>query len=347
MSDTHAVEQDVTQGPEQPTSDAPVGDLTFDESTFLRGVRRRSIVRTVLVSTTVVVVTAVCALGGYLSYLTVLQNQSNRIDAYQIELTALTQPNTWVGGSNTDRQFPGARNTYSAFRPVGGRPLRVGAITADFDVWGGEVVKYAGGAQWFESGRTFVGDELAPALSFLYPVSTEDRPAEVQMVRDTRSAFRSRTEESRARLASVPPSATVEVAVSFDRLLTYEQLISLSGGGLTRNWGAVDAWGAADAPVEPMPGNMIGVAFVGPDGQSAGVTGANVEGDLVSDLTFIAEYAPEGTANRCLDTAEYVREEGVRFYGAVFTGSPTAVERLLAHERVDAAVLGFVVEPWE
>lgn len=327
-------------------------DLHFDEKAFVRSARAKSARRTVALAMSVVLGALVLLVGAWMAWNTSIQGQSNRISSYQYELIALSQPNTFISGTGlTDMRFPGARNTYTAYRPVGGRPMPRGDVTIDFDIWGGEVTATESGLMsWQSPSREFSGAQMAPALRFLYPLDTgaegsgsgsmADASAEVQQL----AAW---TMVARERLDAAPTSATAELAVSFKTRKTLSEVEALLPKRLILNWGVVDVWTPGQGPVTTMDGSMVGITFVGPDGSVSVLPRAQLEKDLVDDLRFVAEYAPSGTADRCLSSASFIDKNGVSYFGVVVTGPVSEVRKLLDLGDVSSATLGFVIEPWE
>ncbi|KAF0209541.1 MAG: anti sigma factor C-terminal domain-containing protein [Actinomycetota bacterium] len=320
------------------------GSPTFDERAFIRSARAKSMRRTTALASLVVLVALCVSAGGWVAWNIGIQAQSNRVTAYQYELVSLSQPNTFISGTGrTDLQFPGARNTYAAYRPVGSRPAPRGDVTIEFEIWGGEVASTAGELMsWQAPVREFSGAQMAPALRFLYPLeaSAASVPEEAQLLAAA-------TVVTRQRLEAAPASATAEIAVSFKARKTLAELEAWLPSGVTLNWGAVDVWAPEKGPIVTADGSMVGIAFVGPDGIASPVARTQLEKDVVDDLHFIAELAPKGTADRCTTSADFLAQNGVRYYGAVVTGSVSDIRKLLAGPDASCATLGFVVEPWE
>lgn|GEM_PF-1947828 len=326
-------------------------DLHFDEKAFVRSARAKSTRRTVALATSVVLGALVLLSGAWVAWNASIQAQSNRISSYQYELVALSQPNTFISGTGlTDMRFPGARNTYTAYRPVGRRPMPRGDVTIAFDVWGGEVAATEGGfMSWQSPSRGFSGAEMAPALQFLYPLETGAAGSGSGSVADSLEAQQLAvwTKVARDRMDAAPASATAELAVSFKTRKTLSEVEALLPKGLILNWGVVDVWAPGQGPVTTMDGSMVGITFVGPDGAVDPLPRAQLEKDLVDDLRFVAENAPRGTADRCVRSANFIKKHGVSYFGVVVTGPVSEVRKLLDFGDVSSATLGFVVEPWE
>lgn len=320
-------------------------DPAFDERAFVLSARKTSRRRTVALAASVVLVALVLVVGCWVAWNTAIQAQSNRISTYQYELVPLSQPNTFIIGSGlTDLRFPGARNTYTAYRPVGGRPMPRGDVTIEFEFWGGEVAPTEGGSvSWQAPPRGFTGAQMAPALRFLYPGGG----IEIQDVDTDAQLLKSATALALRQLQAAPAAATAELAISFKERKTLRELEALLPESVVLNWGAVDVWEPEQGPVATMDGKMVGIAFVGPDGAVDSVPRDELEKDLVDDLRFVARYAPKGTAERCKASADFITQNGVTYYGAVVTGPVSDILALAKKPELSCVALGFVVEPWE
>jgi hypothetical protein len=149
------------------------------------------------------------------------------------------------------------------------------------------------------------------------------------------------------RLESAPASATAELAISFRDFKTLDEVKTLLADGVLLNWGAVDVWEFSDGPSVPADGSMVGISFVGPDGGIVPVATQQLEKNISSSLRTVARLAPKGTADKCIQSAEYIERNGVKYYGVVVTGPASDMRALLGSDDVSAASLGFVVEPWQ
>jgi hypothetical protein len=134
----------------------------------------------------------------------------------------------------------------------------------------------------------------------------------------------------------------------------YEQMRSLlTSTGAEIYWGAVDVWGEGRGPAEPRPDNMVGIGFVSTDpalrsnAMVPPVSAAELEGALPGELEDIALFTPPGYADLLKRSANYVKKNGVRYYGAVIEGTPAQLAPIIDSPQVSAATLGFVVMPWE
>ncbi|MDP2232438.1 MAG: anti sigma factor C-terminal domain-containing protein [Actinomycetota bacterium] len=323
----------------------------LDEAAFIKAAKRRSTRRMVFVSggllLAVLGMIAVLVVGWHLA----IYKQADRIDSYYPALVGITSPNTeLIQPGELDVRFPGASRRYTAYRRVGDVAIAAGEAFAEFDVWGGETAQDPVRQQVREASRVFSGSSVTPQLDFLEPAGTrtpdpDTKAAEPEIL----AGMAARTATALSRLASAPPSSTVELAVSFRSTLTLEDVERRLGSDLDLVWGAVVANDAAGIVWDKTPGTLVGVDF----DTSAGDEPSDAnwrrerESRLPRDLRMIADMAPGGTAQRCRRSASYLEEHGVRYYGIVVCGSPEAALALVGRPDVSAVSLGVVVMPWE
>ncbi len=331
-------------------SDTNETGAPFDEESFVREARRKSTRRIVATTATVTVLAAFVAAAGWAAWNRIIDFHSNRISIYQYELVALSTPNTHVTGTgSTLYRFPRALNTYTTYRPVGDRPVPAGEFVVDFSLWGSENSPSQWQVAW-KDGRRFTGPLLAPELGFVMPDyasrASED-PEAREYIEYYTQIFDTETGRTARALASASDSATAEVALSFSDFLDLSEMDRLIGADVTLNWGAVDVWEDEERPAWPASGHMVGVAFIWPDGAEGPVAATQLERDTIDKLRFVAQHAPKGTADLSTRSADYLAENGARYYGAVVTGRVDALRRLVEEDGISASVLGFVVEPWQ
>ncbi len=346
MSDTHDIPE------AQDTLEPPLG---FDERRFLRAVRLKSASRVLLIAGILVALSWATAFLGMDRWSAVTMREAVRIDRYYADFVAVTNPNTWILGDSVTRlHFPGASNDYASFRLIGGRPVPAGVRSVDFGAWS---VEYPRGYDERLTGsgdRIFSGNELIPELRIVHPGARDDTYLDESglRARDIIGEFDRITDESLARLASTPPSYTAEVAFSFDRLLTLEELLSFAGPETTLAWGAVSVWEPTDMPPLPLinAGSMVGVPFAAPDitfGSVGHKTPEGAEEQLPKTLRNIATLSKLSVASRALDAAEVIERDGVRYYGVVLTGPPAAMLKLAEDSHVTGVCYGLSVGVWE
>jgi hypothetical protein len=337
MSETDRLDDaQITEGPLEPPS--------FDERKFLRRVRIMSTLRAVGVTLLVILVLTAATLVGAYKWWSKTSSAADRIDSYYPDLIALSHPNTTILGPSVTRwHFPTASNDYASYRLVGNRPVAAGVYGVDFDFWDAEFLRGYDERWTLMRGRAFRGSDLVPDLRFANPVSHEDTAD---------SSIKEETGDSVRRLESTPPSYTVEVAISLNRLVSLTDLESLASSDATLAWGAVNVWDSVDAPaITPTaPGQIVGVPFVSTErgfGLVGGNTHAESETNALRVLHGIATRSRIGTAEATRSSAQYLEAHGFHYYGAVFTGSPAALLRIARDPRVTAVSYGLAVGPWE
>jgi hypothetical protein len=325
----------------------------LDEAAFIRTARRRSTKRIALVAGGMIVAALVVIALGVVGWHRGIYAHMQRIDWYYPTLVSISSPNTeLMGPSITRSRFPGAVNEYSAYRRVGDVVVPAGEAFVEFDVWGGEIVRGVAERTVQTATRQFTGGDLAPTLRILAPAdadSTAEYERDPESEQWTLSEIDKHSKTSLERLAAAPASATVEVAVSFADTLTLAEVEALLGPDLQLYWGATDAYERLPVPWEQGYGFMVGVDFArsGSFGPISHDTRRESEAALVSELKNIAVSAPKGTADRCLASAAYLEEHGVRYFAVVVCGSPEAASALAERPGVTAVSLGVVSMPWE
>jgi len=301
----------------------------LDERRFLRRVRWRSSLRTVLIA---IGVLAACYVLLFISTRLILNTQQNRIDSYYPYLIRYSTPNTIaVRGYWHDAGWLGQQQEYVLVRMVGDRPVYVGTTRVEYQVWGGEM-------SW-EPDRTFirVGDRtepgtgdreyllpgVVPRLRFYHPsVPHEQIPRQFDQ------------------LTRMTAENTVEMALSFNRLLTREEMETLLPTGVKPFWGAISAYSGEEIAKAPVLAYRL--------------VGLPLGGFWDGDPQFTEEKFPERLRglsgipshySRALKrTADYLQQNGIRYYGLVVCGKPADLLKLQDNPVVSAAVMGAVAE---
>jgi hypothetical protein len=341
---------------------------SLDEAEFIKSAKHRSTRRILLLSggltlAAVIVLAAVVVLWNWR-----LDAEAERIDSYYCNLVSVSCPNTRIMLPGTMRsRFPGAVNEYTAYRTVGDVLVPAGEVSVEYDVWGGEQTRGVFSDQGYgdslargDNGRRFVSSQPAPALGFLAPVgaayakgesteSASSQPGSATLEEELLAVWAAETESSLSRLSSAPPDSMVEMAVSFGSAISLAEVESLLGQDLELLWGATWVYAGDVRPMGLYAGHLVGVDFswevVEPSGFTR--THQDAEDDLVETLRSIATRAPDGTAYLCRQSAGYLEEHGVRYFGVVVCGHPAAALALAHNPSVSAMSLGFVVMPWE
>jgi len=343
--------------PNTVTSDGQMGNgaPVLDERAFIKAAKRRSTRRIVLISGALIAAVVVMLLVGVVGWQRALYAQADRVRAYYPTLVSISCPNTKLMVPETIRsQFPGFVSEYTAYRRVGDVLIPAGDASVEFDSWGGEMTHGVGEPSAGSGPRLFSGSALAPTLRFLEPgarggTSAQDSPETADMAPQTLAEFAQLTASSLARLSAAPLTSTVEVAVSFRDMLTLNEVEALLGPDLGLYWGGTDAYPHPSVPSERGYGRMVGVDFVheAPGLYHPDTSHRESEQQLIAALKQIAQHAPKGTADLCLESAAYLEKNGIRYFGIVVCGSPKAALKLAQRPEVTAVSLGAVVQPWE
>lgn len=332
---------------DEPGVDTPPN---LDETAFLRAVRRRSLARSVLAAVVVVVVACGVLLGGMVWWEHRLQDESTRIFGYYPWLIELTRPNTISSaGPEQYSSVFGSTDRYGVARAVGERAVAADVVSVEYDVWGGEMSLGNGGGFYLGT-RRFVGSQAVPDLAFFHPSALAKARSDAgSEAGGYLSQYDAESAESIERLGAMDASCTAELAVSFDRSLSLEELTVLLPDDVRLSWGALDVWPAGEAPIAAEAGHILGAPFwfaYGPFGPE-GTTLEDVEKMVVDTLRIIAKKAPEGTATLATRSADHLETNGFAYYGAVVTGPPAALRELAENERVTTVMSGLVVQPGE
>lgn len=350
-------------------SEVPMNDLVdatpeFDEAAFIRRAERRSVARTLIVSALVAVLTVVLVGLAGLAWIRLINWQAQRITAYYEEVIRVTQPNSEVSGGRPWGEFPGATMILSVYRRVGGAVIPAGEITARFYPWGGESFSGPEHLEDMSDGRLLIVPGATTDLMFLEPPVgggdvSQVRDAELRDTTFMGLFARART-SSMARLAAAPPSATVEVAVSFDDVMSLEALKERLGPDLQLAWGAVRA-GDAAASVDGsgvvhkagttwqprfLENRAFGISFGHGDAESRDGS-TDQQAARLEELETLASDVPGPLGRELRKQSSYIKNNGVQYYGAVVIGSPAAALNLADSPDVSTITLGAVSMPWQ
>jgi hypothetical protein len=336
----------------------------FDETAFIRHAVRRSVGRTFAVSTLVAVLTVVLLGLGSIGWTKAIEWQAQRIAAYYEEVIRVTQPNSEVSGGRPRGEFPGATMILSVYRRVGGAVIPAGEITARFYPWGGESFSGPEHLEDTSDGRLLIVPDATADLMFLEPPVGGGDVSQVRKAERGDTTFmglfaRART-SSMARLAAAPPSATVEVAVSFDDVMSLEALQERLGPDLRLVWGAVrvgDAAGSVDGSgavhaagttwwPHVLENDVFGISF-GHGDVDTGAGSADRQASSLRELESLATDVPGSLGRRLRKQDSYVKSNGVHYYGAVVIGPPAAALNLAGSPDVSTITLGTVSMPWQ
>lgn len=300
--------------------EAPLVEATLDEGRFLRQVRWRSGLRTALISFAVLVTVLLATLvvKGHL-----LGRQEGRISMFYDSLIRYSEPNTLaVPGSGHDLGWLSRQKEYHLFRMVDTRPVPIGTVTVDFQVWGGEqFLDPSRSVVRVEDGREYLLPNMVPALRFFHPAAEKDAlPRDFDL------------------LAGIPRDATVEMALSFNRLLTRREMEAVLPDGIRPLWGAISAYSDEEiAKKGHLAGRLVGI----PLGGFRMGEGRITEDEFAGELDRLSR-VPSHSSQQLERTSGYLKANGIRYYGVVVAGSPEDLSRLADSQLISAAVLGIV-----
>lgn len=366
--------EDVKSAADKPTAPLPAdlgADLprdeapTLDEATFIKRAKRLSVRRTIRVSISVAFVTLILLTLGWAGWRFAIERQSHRILDYYPYLAQMTMPNNQISGGPIQFDFPGATMRLSAYRQVGSTVVPAGEIGVRFYPWGGESFTPPQHLSDVSDGRMILAPGMIPDLLFLEPPvgggdASEMWEAPPEKVFE--HVFSNARTTTIAKLRSAPPSATVEVAVSFDDVMSLEELQRRLGEDLDLAWGAIRD-GSAGASVDEegveheagstwwphLPGGFgtVGIPFHGTGDGADGESVAERETNQLNDFGGLARKAPGLWGLSLREPVRYIENNGAQYYGAVVVGSPEAALVLAESNDVSTVSLGAVTMPWE
>ncbi|RKO66131.1 anti sigma factor C-terminal domain-containing protein [Desulfofundulus salinus] len=302
----------------------------WDERRFLRRMRWRSALRTILIALGVMVV-SFALLFVWTRHL--LNEQGNRIDSFYPDLIRYSTPNTIaVRGSWQDVGWLGQQREYLLVRMVGDHPVYVGTTRVEYQVWGGEMFRDPDQTVLQVGGQEYLLPGAVPRLRFFHPAVTHEQlPRQFD------------------RLSGIPAGKTVEMALSFSRLLTREEMTALLPAGVEPLWGAISAYSneeiAEAGKKSPFAAYSLAHRLVGlplggfPDGEDAEPRFTDEKfPEELRRLSGIPSYSSELLKR----TADYLQQNGIRYYGLVVCGKPADLLKLRDNPVVSAAVIGAV-----
>lgn len=294
-------------------------DAMLDESRFLREVRWRSSLRVISLSLAVVGIVLLVTMVGTQH---LLGGQERRISSFYDRLVRYSEPNTVaIAGNSYDLGWFSRQKEYYLFRMVGRKPVPVGTITVDFQVWGGEqFLDPSRSVVRVEGGREYLVPNMVPALKFFHPAVRHDvLPREFDL------------------LTRAPRDSTVEMALSFDRLLTRQEMEALLPDEVQPLWGAISVYSDREiAKDKYLAERLVGIPL-----------GGFLEGERITEAEFAEELErlsqiPSYSSRLLERTAAYLKANGIKYYGVVVAGSPEDLARLAANPLISAAVVGII-----
>ncbi|MDI3480757.1 MAG: hypothetical protein PWQ97_412 [Tepidanaerobacteraceae bacterium] len=309
-------------------------DIHFDEKSFLRGARLKSILRTILISFGVAAGIFILA---FVAPEMMLQDQENRIDSFYPDLIKFTEPNTFaLSGESYNVRLFGRQKKYYLFRMLGSKPYPAGTVTVDFDAWGGEQTK---GNNTFAVYDTETGEPLGayskisaaapegakeylvpyavPKLKFYHPAVNYEK-----IIRDFDA------------LENIPGDYLVEMALSFRKPMALDEIKAVMPKDLKLMWGAVNVFKDEDYREKTyLAGHLVGNPYMA---SSSG------EEECLEELEHLGSI-PSYHADNLKRTAEYLKENGFKYYGIVVVGSPDTLIKLSSDPMITGAVLGITI----
>lgn len=306
-------------------------DMFFDERAFLRKARFKSVLRIVLISLGITISIFILL---FVIPEVVLQNRENRIDSFYPDLVKFSQPNTYaIPGESYNVRLFGRQKKYYLFRLIGNKPYPAGMITVDFDVWGGEQTK--GNTSFCvnepsinrpldvysklstvipEGAKKFLVPYAVPKLEFYHPATNYEK-----IIREFDA------------LENIPNDNLVEMAVSFKKPLTLDEIKAIIPGDLKLMWGAVSVF--ADKDYEK--NSYLSEKLVG----NPYLDNINGEKEFIKELERLSDI-PSNHSDNLKRTIRYLKENGIKYYGIVVVGSPDSLLKLSSNQIITGAVLG-------
>lgn len=310
-------------------------DINFDEKSFLRRARMKSILRTALISFGVAA--GIFILAFILAFVApemMLQDQENRIDSFYPDLIKFSEPNTFaLSGESYNVRLFGRQKKYYLFRMLGSKPYPAGTVTVDFDAWGGEQTK---GNNTFAVYDTETGEPLGayskisaaapegakeylvpyavPKLKFYHPAVNYEK-----IIRDFDV------------LENMPPNYLVEMALSFRKPLALDEIKAVMPKDLKIMWGAVSVFKDEDYREKTyLAERLVGNPYM---------AGSGGEKECLEELERLGS-VPSYHAKNLKRTAQYLKENGFKYYGIVVVGRADTLIKLSSDQMITGAVLG-------
>jgi len=306
-------------------------DMFFDEKAFLRKARLKSVLRIVLISLGITISIFILL---FVIPEVVLQNQENRIDSFYPDLVKFSQPNTYaIPGESYNVRLFGRQKKYYLFRLIGNKPYPAGMITVDFDVWGGEQTKGStffcvnepginGSSDVFsklstvitEGAKKFLVPYAVPKLEFYHPSSNYEK-----IIREFDA------------LENIPNDNLAEMAVSFKKPLTFDEIKAIIPEDLKLMWGAVSVFDDEDYEKNSyLSERLVGNPYL---------DNINGEKQFIIELERLSNI-PSYHSKTLKRTVSYLEKNGIKYYGIVVVGRPESLMKLYSSQMISGAVLG-------
>ncbi|EMT38882.1 hypothetical protein TthWC1_1578 [Thermoanaerobacter thermohydrosulfuricus WC1] len=312
----------------------PIGDIPFDEKAFLRKARFKSILRIIIIS--LIIAIGVFVLTIIISEM-MLQNQENRINSFYPDIVKFTEPNTFaISGESYNVRLFGRQKEYYLLRLIGNKPYPAGIVTVDFDIWGGEQ---------FQGNKSFCvveTDHIIPysEISTVIPEGTKEylAPYAVPKLKFYNPAVKyDKVIREFDVLKNIPNDNLVEMALSFDRPLTFSEIKTIIPEDLKLMWGAVLVFEEKDYKQRSyLAERLVGNPYV---------NSPNGEKEFLKELERLSNVQSYSSTN-LKRTVNFLKENGIKYYGVVVVGHPASLQELSSNSIITGAVLGIVTEPY-
>lgn len=302
-------------------------NVRFDEKAFLRRARFKSIFRIALISFGVTIGIFVLL---FVIPEVMLNNQENRIDSFYPDLVKFSQPNTYaIPGESYNVRLFGRQKKYYLLRLVGNKPYPAGMTTVDFDAWGGEQTK---GNNSFcvnelsinkplstgipEGAKKYLAPYAVPELEFYHPAANYEK-----IIREFDT------------LEKISNDNLVEMAISFKKPLTLDEIKATIPGDLKLMWGVISVFEDKDYGENSyLSERIVGNPYLGSIGG---------EKEFIKEIERLSDI-PSYHSDNLKRTVRYLKENGIKYYGVVVVGSPDILLKLSSNQIITGAVLGLV-----
>ncbi|MDP9750769.1 sigma factor regulator N-terminal domain-containing protein [Thermoanaerobacter pentosaceus] len=315
----------------------PITDISFDEKTFLCKARFKSILRIIIIS-------LIIAIGVFVLTFIIpemmLQNQENRIDSFYPGIVKFTEPNTFaISGESYNVRLFGRQKEYYLLRLVGNKPYPAGIMIVDFDFWGGEQVKGDKSFCVIESNSNELSSSYTE-ISTVIPEGAKEylAPYAVPKLKFYNPAVKyEKVIREFDVLKNIHNNNVVEMALSFDRPLTFSEIKTIIPEDLKLMWGAVLVYEEKDYKQRSyLAERLVGNPYV---------NSPNGEKEFLKELERISNVQSYSSTN-LKRTVNFLKKNGIKYYGVVVVGHPESLQELSSNSIITGAVLGIVTEPY-
>jgi len=302
--------------------------------------RRSSILRNVVIS---VVATIVVVSGGLFSNNALLVHAERNLRSAAYLDAETHQPDVFLGNSHTTYGLFGGQEQYQLFKVINGVPISWGTETYSFNVLG----QYS-----------LMGGDYSPAPQLqtpdgtrVYNYQTQQRLMEFYYPGVTYPHYFNDLPQ----LNEIPSGDSVEMAISFDKPYTFNEVTAMLPTGVHTTWYWVDTYdnNTVQAMKQPpdtalMPYQVYGFGSQANPGDSVSRTpeffiqllqaGLKLKGAARDQYQQIYNVLSHGQG--------IITPADVKIIGVVVTGTPHDLKTLQGQEFVKASVLGAIANPY-